>query len=166
MELNTRFYEVVGLICAASFFVAFILTFWPSRLCAGSAALLFAIGIVAKLSAHAYSFYIALDVNSGFFHVSPIWWALPSLFVCYGIAASALLWPSLTQERAMRFGKILHLVLAPLLIALLVFPWYHEHRRAFDLTWLVYALLWFRIREGYDRGPNHALQATAAPPSY
>jgi hypothetical protein len=149
MELNTRFYEIAGWIAAASFLSAFILTFWPSRVRSGIAALLFSGGILAKLSAHAYSFYLALNINSGLVRLSPLWWVLPALLVCYGIAASALLWPSIGQEHALRLGKILHLLIAPPLIAALVFPWYHEHRRAFDLTWLVYAILWFRIRESY-----------------
>jgi hypothetical protein len=97
-------------------------------------------------------------------HVSPFGWVLPALLVCYGIAASALLQPSITQEMALRYGKILHLLIAVPLIAVLVLPWYHHQRRAFDLTWLVYAVLWFRIRETTPQmPPNKALHANRRP---
>jgi hypothetical protein len=85
----------------------------------------------------------------------------------YASAAVWLLWPSIPQQKALRFGKILHFVILPPLILWLSVGWVDNHLRLlpYDLTWLVYVLLWFRIREGYIAGPNNSLQATAAAPA-
>ncbi len=154
MEQNTIICERLEWIAAIVFFVAFVLTFWQSRVRLLIAAILFSVGIIAKFGIFASGFFLALRMRDVFFSAeamktSRFWWALPVLLLCYGIAVCVLLWPSITQRKAMQVGKILHLLFAPPLILVMVYQYNHWYRHPFDLTWLVYALLWFRIREGY-----------------
>jgi len=71
----------------------------------------------------------------------------------YAAAAIWLLLPSIPQARAMFLGKLLHLVFLPPLVLWLSIGLVNHSITLlpYDLTWLVYALLWFRIREAYPR---------------
>ena len=130
--------EISGWIACVTFFAAFGLTLWPGARRAYWAAALFSFGLLAKLLYLALYYFSA--VTTGGEH--PTGCLLISAWVLvYAAAAIWLLTPSIPQQKALRFGKIIHLVLVlPLALWLAV---------GYDLTWLVYALLWFRIREAY-----------------
>jgi hypothetical protein len=123
---------------------------------------LYAVGALTNLGILAFGYFQGIAIGWGTSDGPPRSFPLSALLLPvgilgYAIAASALLLPFISQQRALCFGKILHLVVLPLLIVfLLVGPFYQFQRMiAHSLTWLVYGLLWFRIREGYpDRRSN------------
>jgi hypothetical protein len=151
------------------FFAALILTCWPRRCCSIWAAVLYAVGILVRLGLLAYAFIIRVGIgygasDSGAPNRIALWGlTIPVGLVVYAVAASALLWPTVSQEKALLLGKILHLCFFPPLVLFLLFlsqPAFGPH--PFELAWLVYPVLWFRIRERYPgSGSNQPLQATA-----
>ena len=154
--MSPLYFAQVGWIAGGCFVAAFILTFWPSRVRSSSAAILFAIGILTRLSTFAYAYFTAAGAASGFSRDTQppgvIWWAMPLFLILYAIAACGLLWPFITQHRALLLGKILHLLVGIPLFAFFLIPETIRYHRTLELTWLVYALLWFRIRESYTEG--------------
>ena len=78
---------------------------------------------------------------------------LPVVAIIYAISAVVLLWPPIPQRNAMRWGKVLHLViLSPLAILAFAITYQRVHGLlSNELKWLVYGLLWYRIREGYPK---------------
>ena len=167
--MNPLYFAEVGWIAGGSFVAAFVLTFWPSRLRSSVAALLFTVGILTRLSTFAYAYFTAAGAAWGFSRdtqpAGVIWWTMPSILVIYAIAACVLLWPFIVQQRALLFGKILHLLVGIPLFAFFLVPDTLRYHRILELSWLVYALLWFRIRESYTGGwPNKQMEATADAP--
>ena len=146
-----RAYWIAGI----GFFAAFVLTFWPGRVRSALAAALYGIAIIACLSVPAYfrftSVRIAYSLSASYERFPPLGWLMPILFIGFGIAATALLWPSIPQQTAMRLGKILHLLVFPPVFLILLVAAFQAKGTAspYGVKWLVYALLWFRIRESY-----------------
>jgi hypothetical protein len=162
--------EISRWIACITFFAAFVLTLWPDTRRAWCAAVLYSVGLLARLIYLAIRYFSTVASGSDGYpsDVHPTDCVVIAIWVLiYASAAVWLLWPSIPQQKALRFGKILHFVILPPLILWLSVGWVDNHLRLlpYDLTWLVYVLLWFRIREGYIAGPNNSLQATAAAPA-
>lgn len=167
--MSPLYFAQVGWIAGGCFLAAFILTFWPNQVRSYLAAVLFGVGILTRLSTFAYAYFTAAGAAWGFSRDTQppgvIWWAMPLLLILYALAACVLLWPSIRQQRALLLGKLLHLLIGIPLFAFFLIPDTLRYHRILELTWLVYALLWFRIRESYvDTRANQPLQATAAAP--
>jgi hypothetical protein len=162
--------EISRWIACITFFAAFVLTLWPDTKRAYWAAASFCLGLLARLIYLAIYYFSAVTARSDGYpsEVHPTDCLVISAWVLvYAAAAVWLLYPSIPQQKALRFGKILHLVVVPPLVLWLAVGWV-DHRTIlspYDLTWLLYAVLWFRIREAYIPGPNKSLQATAAAPA-
>jgi hypothetical protein len=160
-------------LAGAAFFTAFVLTFWPRRWCSLSAAVLYAVGILTHFGFVSYAFIEMVRLSYGMSdsgspnHLALWGLIIPVGLILYAVSTSILLWPAISQKRALFFGKILHLCLFPPLVLFLLAvtrPAFAPH--PFELKWLVYGLLWFRIRGGYaEWRPNNSLQATAAAPA-
>ena len=132
-----------GLLASAVFFVAFILTLWPSRRQVSIAAVLYCAGIFINMGAFAYYSWLTVRMAG---LIWPVW------AIAYAAGAAILLWPSILQKKALTFGKILHLVfgLIPMTVqAVHMTPFYAT---TFEVFWFIYALLWLRIRENYVTG--------------
>jgi hypothetical protein len=138
--------------------VAFILTFWSGRIIWRLAAALYSVGTLVSIGLMAYIsiFFIWMnyhltDAPSAHPAVLVIALPLPIGTVLYALGAVVLLWPGISQEKALRFGKILHLIVLPLLISIMIVADFLSFQGQVysELGWLVYALLWFRVRESY-----------------
>ncbi|HTI98999.1 MAG TPA: hypothetical protein VL527_08955 [Dongiaceae bacterium] len=141
-------------IVGITFLVAFVLTFWRGRQVAQTAAAMFCVGTLAQLGALADRYFEIWVINSGSNDVAAVLGLFVAVWcVCYALGAAALLWPAIPQRKAVIFGYWLHLVfLLPLLIFFMVGIMEHVYRFfPFEIGWLVYPLLWFRIREAYVR---------------
>jgi hypothetical protein len=142
-------------VAAVSFFAAFVLTFWPGRVPSALAAALYGIGIMSCLSPPAYYRFSSAATEHGwsfgYDRFPPLGWLMPVLLLCFGIAATVLLWPSIAQRTAIQFGALLFMLVAPVLILIHLVPEYLQVHRvmSLDLRWILYAILWFRIRESY-----------------
>jgi hypothetical protein len=153
--------NVGAAIALVTFFAAFVLTLWPSRVRTAVAAILYAIGTWVSLGILARNYFVVVRINyglsdSGSANTAALFWLLlPIMAVVYALAAPALLWPAIPQPKAMRYGKALHLVFVPLLaLTMFVAIYTSAHGYLSDqLKWLVYGLMWFRIREGYAKSP-------------
>jgi hypothetical protein len=168
--MGPLFFAQVGWVAASCFIAAFVLTFWPSRVRSSVAAILFGIGILTRLSTFAYAYFTAAGAAWGFSRDTQppgvTWWAMPVQLVLYALAACILLWPTIPQQRALLLGKILHLLFGVPLFAFLLIPRTLQFHTPLELTWLVYALLWFRIREGYaEAWPGQIRAAGSGSPS-
>jgi hypothetical protein len=150
--------NVSGLAASATLVAAFVLTLWPSRGRLAASAVLYVIGMLSGIIFSVYFTGGFAWVTSGLSRMSadssPVLVFLvgllrPALAVVYALGVPALLWPSIPQEKAMRFGKLLHLVLGLPAAALAGLCPLSPVASAFGVGWLVYALLWFRIRESY-----------------
>lgn len=142
-------FDLVGYVAAAALFAAFALTFWPSRARMGLATTLYGVGVLGWLSLYAFFYLIrrSLGPPPHFLMMQRI---VAALFLVFAIAAVALLWPSIPQRTAFRCGLILFFAVAPALTLLRMIPDYFQFRHLIppiDLTWLLFAVLWFRIRE-------------------
>ena len=154
--------ERASWVAGITFFVAFALTCWPRRWSYISAAVLFSIGILTNLGVQSYIYFrsaiIGWGLSDGPAQSFPIMgWLFPLWIAGYGVACCVLLLPFISHSRALLFGKILHLVILPPLVVLFMVGSYHEihHLMPYQLSWLVYPLLWFRIRDGlFDTRPN------------
>ena len=143
-------------IACLAFFAALVLTLAPNAKRVKCAAVLFGVGLLARLIYLAVFYFSAVTSGS---NGSPTDTHPTMSLVCsawvlvYAAAAIWLLLPSIPQARAILLGKLLHLVfLPPLVLWLAVGLVNHSITLLpYDLTWLVYALLWFRIREAYPR---------------
>ena len=161
--------RLTGFAASILFIVAFILTLWPGRRRLATAGVLYAVGVLAGMTFSVY-FYVGFariifGMSSMSVANSPVVMALagliwPTCAVGYAAGAIALLWPSISQEKALRRGKLLHLVIGlPLALWVGISP-PSPFASAFGVGWLVYALLWFRIRESY---PNFSSSRNAEP---
>lgn len=146
-------------ITALAFLTAYLLSFWPGRRNSPSAAILYSIGILVSVGILAWGYLFAVRISYGLSDsgspnsIALVGLALPILAVIYAVAAVVLLWPEIPERSAMRWGRVLHLVILPPL-AILGFAATYQRAHGFlasELKWLVYGLLWFRIREGYPR---------------
>jgi hypothetical protein len=142
---------VAGLISS----IAFVLTLWPSQCRVKAAAVLYGVGIFMTMGVLAYYFGRLVWMMYGLSDsgranpialvglICPIW------AIGYAGSATAFLWPSISQKKALRCGKVVHLAIGlPLALWMGIHP-ASPHASAFGVGWLVYALLWFRIRENY-----------------
>ncbi len=152
--------SVTGLAASVALSVAFILTLWPSRGRLATSAVLYVIGLLSGIIFSVYFTGGFARIMSGLSRTnadsSPVLVLLagllrPALAVVYALGAAALLWPSIPQEKAIRLGKLLHLALGLPTAALTGLCPLSPVASAFGVGWLVYALLWFRIRENYPR---------------
>jgi hypothetical protein len=146
-------------VAGLAFFVAFALTCWPHRRTTACAAILYVIGGLTSLGSIAYGYLESIALGWGMGDGPPVSFPrsaflLPTGILCYAVAASVLLLPFISQHRALYFGKLLHVIVFPLLILFLFVGPFYEFQRvnARSLAWLVYGLLWFRIRESYFAG--------------
>jgi len=159
--------NVGAALALVTFFAAFVLTLWPSRVRTAAAAILYGIGTWVSLGILARNYFVVVRINYGLSDSgSPNTGALlglllPIMAVVYALAAPALLWPSIPQPKAMRYGTTLHLVFVPLL-ALITFAGIYASAHGYlsdQLKWLVYGLMWFRIRESHAGARKPATQA-------
>lgn len=159
-------------ITALTFLIAFVLTFWPGGWRSVTAAILYSVGILTNLSYFAYFFLFFARMNFGLDdsgsaeHTFPvIGWLVPLSVFFYAVTMTVLLWPSIPQQKAIRIGKILHLIVYPILIVYFLAIASHQvpgayRPQPFNLICIVYGLLWFRIRETYvkQEAALHILQ--------
>ena len=156
--LNTFIFypHISNWIACLTFFAAFVLTLVPNAKRVKSAAVLYCFGLLARLIYLAvYNFSVVTSGSNGSSaDVHPTMAIVCSVWaLVYATAAVWLLWPSIPQARALFLGKLLHLVILPPLVLWLSIGLVNHSITLlpYDLTWLVYALLWFRIREAYAR---------------
>jgi hypothetical protein len=153
-----QMFHQVSFIAGVIFSVSFVLTLWPGQRRLKAAAVLYSVGILTTMGALAYYLGIFVGMTYGLSDsgrpntvalVGLIW---PIGAIGYAVSAVAFLWPSISQKKALRWGKIVHMAIGlPLIVAT-----HALDRPAFthglEVGWLVYALLWFRIRENYVTG--------------
>jgi hypothetical protein len=158
--------NVGATIAFVAFFAAFVLTLRPRRTFTFAAAGLFTLGTWVSLGILARNFFVMGTIAYGASDsgspntAASFWFLLPVTLIVYALAAPVLLWPSIPQATAMLYGTILNLAFVVLVSALTIFQVYetsHGYMLADVLRWLVYALLWFRIRQSYQ----HASDSTA-----
>jgi hypothetical protein len=149
----------MGWIPGFALLAAFILTFWSRRIISRLAATLYSVGALVGIGLIAYARIFSIWVNYHLTDGPPadpailaVALSLPIGTVLYAFGAVALLWPGIPQEKALGLGKILHLIILPLLILIMVIAaFFSFHGEVYsELGWLVYAFLWFRIRESYN----------------
>jgi hypothetical protein len=159
-------------ITALAFLTAYLLSFWPGRRNSASAAILYSIGILINLGLLAWSYLLLVRMSYGLSDsgspnsVALVGLVLPVVAIIYAISAVVLLWPPIPQHKAMRWGKVLHLTILPLL-AILAFAITYQRVHGLlsnELKWLVYGLLWFRIREGYPKKEDAAASSAGDEP--
>jgi hypothetical protein len=151
-EQAQRLIAIFFCVAATAFFTSFALTFGSGRRNSTAAAIFYSIGILVSTGLSAY-FRFFRGSAWPFARFPTLGWLMPILLFCFGIAAVALLWPSIPQKTATRLAMFLFIVVYPILILIRMLPDILQlhHRISFDLTWLVYAVLWFRVRDGYAR---------------
>jgi hypothetical protein len=153
MDPYRNFFNLIGCIALVAFFTAFVLTFWPAKIRLRVASILYGIGIIASLSPYAYFRFIR-GVTNTFSSFPTLGWLLPIHFLCFAIAAALLLWPIVSPSAAFKSSIILFFVIAPILIFLKLLPehiQFHGPMRFLDPSWIVYAILWFRIHDASQR---------------
>lgn len=142
----------VNWISGIAVFVAFVLTFWPSRFRMIIAATLWATGILAIVGLRAYDFLLrggigyAFSATTGF----PLYaWLIPLISLLLAITECVLLFPWIPQQGALRIGTFLFLTLVPAFYVFqsLQFSPPGHWRFPLGFEWVGYPLLWFRIRE-------------------
>jgi len=150
--------QVTGFAASVIFIVAFILTLWPGHKRLATAAVLYVVGMMAGWAFTVYFYIGSAQMVYGMSRMSvsssPVATAIlgsirPIAIIGYAFAASALLWPSISQKKAVRRGKLVHLGIGLPLALLAGLSPLSSATFAFGVGWLVYALLWFRIRESY-----------------
>jgi hypothetical protein len=153
-----RFYlSQANWIAALLLAAAFILTFrhgpalW--RLAAGfySVGTFVSIGIKVYLWLFSVLLAFGLGDSDNMNFLALLGLPFPLLVSFYGIASIVLLWPWISQKHAMLFGKILHLIIFPIFFVFIFVGEFSGHRgnALYDLQWLIYGPLWFRIRESF-----------------
>lgn len=145
-------FNVVICVAAGAFFASFALTFGSGKVYTRAAAIFYNIALMARMSSDAY-FNFFRNSNWALGRYQTLVWVIPILLLCFGIAAAALLWPSITQHIAVRLGMVLFFVICPILIIIRALPDFLQFHGYvfFDLAWILYAVLWFRVRDGYAR---------------
>jgi hypothetical protein len=151
-ETLQTIFHVLTCIAGTAFFASFVLTFGSGKFYSTGAAIFYSVGMMVSMTPFAY-FHFSQGSNWTFGRFPTLEWLLPVLLFCFGAAAVVLLSPAIQQKTAMRLGMILFFVICPILIVLRLLPQFLQfhHRVSFDLTWLVYAVLWFRVREGHPK---------------
>ena len=151
--------NVGAAIALLAFFAAFILTLWPRRILSFVAAGLFTVGTWVNLGILARNYFVMSKIAYGASDsgspntTAAFWFLLPATLIAYALAAPLLLWPFIPQATAIRYGIIVNLVFIPLMAGLLFVQAYETSNGYMlpdELKWLVYALMWFRIRQSYD----------------
>ena len=153
MDPSLIFLNLIGCAAIPAFFAAFVLTFWPGKIRLKLAAVLYGIGIISSPSPYFYFCFVHGATNP-FAPLPILGWLWPILFLCFAIAAALLLWPVVSPNVAFKCGIVLFFVIAPVLIVLKMLPEYFRHHGPmflFDFTWLVYAIVWFRIHETFQK---------------
>jgi hypothetical protein len=149
-DLMTLVLNVAPGLC---FFAAFVLLLWRSRPALGTAAVLFLSGMFVMVGRYVHFCWVIVHLGtarSGILNTPTLLSLVgPCCALIYALIAATLLWPSIPQEKALSFGRVLHLVVAIPLAILLASRLSPDFHYSFDLSWLVFALLWFRIRESY-----------------
>jgi hypothetical protein len=132
-------------------FAAFVLTFWSARPIMLVAAVLWAIGFLPPTAWHAFRLFHQGQMASAFSGepLPLVSWLIPVISMALAIAETVLLFPWVTQKRALRIGKILFLAIVPAVVLLTGFSSMRApfHQFPLGVSWLAYPLLWFRIRE-------------------
>lgn len=150
--------RITGLIASVAFVIAFILTLWPSRSRLAASAVLYVIGFLSGITFSVYftggfawsiSSLSRMSTESSPVLILLLGLVRPAFAVGYALGAAVLLWPSIPQEKALRLGKLLHLAVGLPAAGLAGLRPLSPVASAFGVGWLVYVLLWFRIREGY-----------------
>lgn len=144
----------VGWLSGISFFVAFLLTFWPSRLRLRIAAVLWMVGVLAVTGLSAYSMFLQGSMAHAFAPQGrlPIFaWLVPLLWLLLTLVECLLLLPIVSQPTALRAGKFLFLIVVPVFMVVIALPGWRYGGAHFPIgiEWLGYPLLWFRIRERF-----------------
>ena len=149
MSQGQILFNVAMCIAGAAFFTSFALTFGPGKAHSKAAAIFYCVGILARMSPDAcFHFFRRSDLT--IVRHPTLAWVIPFSLLFFGIAAAVLLWPSITQKVAIRLAMILFGVVCPILIFIRAVPDFLDfHYVYFDLTWILYAVLWFRVRDGY-----------------
>jgi len=152
--MNT-FSLITNWIEGIAFFIAFLLTFWPSHNRMTIAAKLWTIGMLSTGILFAcvilkplFATITLVNISATFSFVfsPPILLSLISLVLV--ITESTLLF-RFSQERALRLGKVLFLFIVPVFMLLkdfLLMPLGHIYF-PLGVSYIGYALLWLRIRE-------------------
>ncbi len=145
-------FDVVICIAATAFFTSFALTFGSGSAYSRAAAIFYSIGIIARMGSDAW-FNFFRNSNWTLGRYQTLVWVIPNLLLCFAIAAAVLLWPSIAQKTAIRLAMILFFVICPILIVVRALPDFLQFHGYvyFDLAWILYAVLWFRVRDGYPR---------------
>lgn len=153
-----------NLIAGILLVVACILTIRQPRQLWWLAAGFFSAGTLVSIGTKVYLWLVSLAMAVGLSDSDPAefpWQALilPIAASIYGITSVVLLWPWISQKNAICFGKILHLILFPLLFLMFLIIAFlaRGQSQAFpELQWLVYGPIWFRIRESFSKeGGSH-----------
>jgi hypothetical protein len=152
--------RITGFAASMAFIVAFAFTIWPGRKRLVAAAIIYVIGILNGMAFRALLIPSFANIVSGLSRMNVsndatlikvlgmIW---PAWLFIYALSASALLWPQIAQEKALRLGTIVHFAIGlPPALSYGVSN-ISPVGTAFGVGWLVYALLWFRIRESYSK---------------
>lgn len=145
--------NILACVAGVALFSAFILSFRLNRFCLATAAVLYGIGVIACLSPYAY-FHFFQGSDWTFGRYPTLEWLVPILFLIFGIVASVSLWLPFPQKAALWFGMVLFGIFSPLLVLMRALPeflQFHHALRPVELTWFVYAILWFRIRERWAK---------------
>jgi hypothetical protein len=143
-------FDVVICIAATAFFTSFALTFGSGRVYSRAAAIFYSIALTARVSSDAwFNFFRNSNWTLGRFQT--LVWAIPISLLCFAVAAAVFLWPSIPQKLAIRLAMILFFVICPILIVIRALPDFLQFHGYvyFDLAWILYAVLWFRVRDGY-----------------
>jgi len=145
-------FNVLMCIAGAAFFTSFVLTFGAGKRYSRAAAFFYSIGILARMSPDAW-FHFFRGPYGTFGPYPTLEWLVSISLLCFGVATAVLLWPSIPQKTAIRLGMALFFIVCPILIFIRALPDFLQFHRYvfFDLTWILYAVLWFRVRDGYVR---------------
>jgi hypothetical protein len=145
------YFQIPAGIAVAAFLIAFLLTLSPGRRQIVAAAVSYVAGMLSYFGAFAYQTRLVAglgldpsDAAGPYLKAAGI--VLPLWTIGYAVGAGVLLSPSIPQKKALRFGKIWHLTIG---LPLLAVQLSGDLRLSGSAGWLVYALLWFRIRDLY-----------------
>lgn len=167
-----RYYlDRVSWIVGITFLTAFVLTFWRGRVISRLAAALYSVGTLVGNGFTIWAWVMVVWIN---FHLTDapsvdygaLWIALilPAAVALYTLGAVILLWRGISQRKALRLGKILHLIVLPLFLLVMMAGSLFS-RGGLAAPWassFICALMWFRIRERYETERENCLPAVAS----
>jgi hypothetical protein len=144
---------LAGILLAA----AFVFTFWRRRSLCWFAAGFYSVGTLVSIGVKVYLWLLSVWLvyglgysgNANVVVLAGLALTLPIFVSVYWLASVVLLFPWIPQKYAICFGKILHLVIFPIFFLVILISEFigHPRQASLDLQWLIYGLLWFRIRE-------------------